>query len=312
MKLNKSIIKIYTILVENTLGKRAISEKVPKTLFNKAFYTSLDDSSKALLDSFYNHFKHNKRLKDIIYEIKNSDDTINSTADGNSHLSADTNNFILRSINQSLSNNGSDQILNQNKQEVLENISVSPILKDKQAPLKNISNINSSVSKERNKTQIINNSRVIQGSVLSTSLNYGDGGKGMTLPEQLSPLKNNYSNIEISQYSVPKENMTISSLQYGNQGVSSVQQPKQQLRTGLLRTKINQMRDVNVNTMNNSSRGQEAIANYNSLNYYQTSTQTPFTHQSQDQNQIFYQPPNQLTYTGQNQTYYYRNPSSQV
>lgn len=70
LKLIKSIIKVYSMIMENPNGKKAISQKVPKTLFNKDFYSSLDDATKSYLDVFHNHFKANKKLKEIIQTIK--------------------------------------------------------------------------------------------------------------------------------------------------------------------------------------------------------------------------------------------------
>jgi hypothetical protein len=104
LKLIKSIVKVYSMIIENNNGKKAISQKVPKTLFNKDFYNSLDDATKSYLDSFHSHFKSNKKLKEIIQNIKgvsNDNSSLNLTNlkninfDLTSHCSKDTLNYYF-------------------------------------------------------------------------------------------------------------------------------------------------------------------------------------------------------------------------
>jgi hypothetical protein len=70
-KNKKSIIKIYSVLVQNPNGKKELNRKIPKVLFNKKFYDSLDQKSKKYMDSFYSNFLENddKRLSKIICDI---------------------------------------------------------------------------------------------------------------------------------------------------------------------------------------------------------------------------------------------------
>ena len=70
-KNKKSIIKIYLVLVQNPNGKRELNKKIPKVLFNKKFYDSLNESTKKYMDSFYSNFLENddKRLSKIICDI---------------------------------------------------------------------------------------------------------------------------------------------------------------------------------------------------------------------------------------------------
>jgi hypothetical protein len=70
-KNKKSCIKIYSVLVQNPNGKKELNRKIPKVLFNKKFYDSLDQKSKKYMDSFYSNFLENddKRLSKIICDI---------------------------------------------------------------------------------------------------------------------------------------------------------------------------------------------------------------------------------------------------
>ena len=109
IKNKKLSIKIYCLIVENNEGKKLLSLKVPKALFSKQFYTSLDSSAKSLVDSFHQYFKGNKKLLKIINNIKNGD-----TNNEISVQSFDTNNYFL---NDSDFNNKSTNLINPMKQE---------------------------------------------------------------------------------------------------------------------------------------------------------------------------------------------------
>lgn len=70
IKLVKSIVKVYGLIVKHPNGRKAFSQKVPKILYNEKFYDSLDDSTRSYLDIVYTTFENNKKLQQIVSKLQ--------------------------------------------------------------------------------------------------------------------------------------------------------------------------------------------------------------------------------------------------
>lgn len=88
----KNIIKVYGYLVKNEFSKIILSEKVPKILFTRSFYMTLDVSSKNLLENFYDSFKNCKIIMKYVESLKTNIPFTQST------MTVFTDNFNLLDI----------------------------------------------------------------------------------------------------------------------------------------------------------------------------------------------------------------------